>query len=173
MVEPFSVDLNEFRGQYWPRDPIYYLGRDPRVDLGYSHQIIPIAGNPKFSVLTRAPVVGILIGHPPLSESDDGKNRYLWVIDDRGIPYIFEEPIKALKSNCPKHSNLTGGGQAYVGGEMWFLSREEIYVSGGSGRYPPKNSRQLEDAVEVFISLKYIVKSLGWNLETDKAKRHL
>lgn len=71
----------------------------------------------------------------------------------------------------PKHTNLTGGGEAYLGGELWFCSVSRIYVSGGSGRYPPANARQLADAVLIFETLAYDVESLGWN--GDSAKRIL
>ncbi len=47
------------------------------------------------------------------------------------------------RRQVPKHTNLTGGGRAYLGGELWFTNNSEVYVSGGSGRYPPSDERQL------------------------------
>ena len=47
------------------------------------------------------------------------------------------------------------------------------HVSGGSGRYPPKDETQLIDAVEVFEAHNYVVTSLGWDYETGMAERAL
>lgn len=55
---------------------------------------------------------------------------------------------------------------------MWFASKCDLYVSGGSGRYPAADSQQLGAAAEVFESLGYEVISLGWDEETGFAKRH-
>ena len=71
--------------------------------------------------------------------------------------------LKGNRDNLPKHTNLTGGGEAYVGGELWFASNDSLYVSGGSGRYPPIDSRQLEQAVGVFRHYGYEARSLGWD----------
>lgn len=79
--------------------------------------------------------------------------------------------MAVIDGYSPKHTNLTGGGEAYLGGELWFFSVSRIYVSGGSGRYPPADARQLADAVLVFETLDYDVESLGWDV--DAAKRYL
>ncbi len=116
----------------------------------------------------------VLIGIPPSSSDETVKiNRYLWVIDIRGIPYIIEAPVSIIGHALPKHTNLTGGGKAYLGGEMWFISGADLYVSGGSGRYPPTDRRQLAEAIRVFQAFGYEVSSLGWNDVTGRAKRVL
>ena len=121
--------------------------------------------------LCRAPAREVLWGTPPRSRSDPGQHRYLWVIDANGIPYIRESPIQAICHRLPKHTNLTGGGSAYLGGELWFGSCTHLYVSGGSGRYPPIDSGQLDCAVQVFRDFGYHVTSLGWDEGTDSARR--
>jgi len=55
---------------------------------------------------------------------------------------------------------------------MWFVSCSSLYVSGGSGRYPAADSKQLDAAIGVFESLGYDVTSLGWNDVTGFAQRH-
>ena len=138
---------------------------DPRQNL----QLTPQHG---LRVLGSAPATDILLGAPPKSRFDSSPYRYLWVIDQRGIPYIIEECLEVLGTQRPKHTNLTGGGNACMGGEMWFTSDSSLYVSGGSGRYPATDGHQLDAAVEVFESLGYDVTSLGWNDVTGFAKRH-
>ena len=124
-------------------------------------------------LLESAPATDILTGRPPLSQNESGCCRYLWVIDAKGIPYIIESPIKAMGYQMPKHSNLTGGREAYLGGEMWFASQESLYISGGSGRYPPSDEQQLREAAEVFESFDYAVESLGWDKDTGYARRYM
>lgn len=95
------------------------------------------------------------------------------MIDPRGVPYLIENSLIVLNGRLPKHTNLTGGGPAYVGGELWFLDTSTLYVSGGSGRFPPVDEKQLDAAISVFVSFGYAVSSLGWNPITDRARRFL
>ena len=94
------------------------------------------------------------------------------MIDTRGIPYIIESSNPSIGAVVLKHTNLTGGEDAYLGGELWFSSQVGLYVSGGSGRYPPANRHQLEEACRVFESFDYSVTSLGWDEGTGSAKRY-
>jgi hypothetical protein len=116
-------------------------------------------------------VKGVLTGFPPRSWGELS-NRYLWVIDDRGIPYIQEKLLRLLGNRLPKHTNLTAGGSAYIGGELWFFDGESLYVSRASGRYPPRDAQQLADAVKVFESLGFRATSLGWDSDNDEAARY-
>ena len=103
---------------------------------------------------------------------NSGSNRYLWVIDRRGIPYILEQPLPETDGIDPKHTNLTGGENAYLGGELWFSDAQRLFLSGGSGRYPPVDANQLNDAVKVFESYRYGVTSLGWDFKNRRAWRY-
>ena len=132
-------------------------------------QLTPSGG---FSLLPVAPAQNVVLGYPPKARQGS-LNRYLWVINYAGIPFIQEISIPALNGQMPKHTNLTGGRPAYIGGELWFETCARVFVSGGSGRYPPDGARQLADAVGVFESYRYTVTSLGWNAEIDKARRVL
>ena len=58
-------------------------------------------------------------------------------------------------------------------GEAWFSDSANLFLSGGSGRYPPLDERQLNDAVEVFGSYGYMVNSLGWDIQSGMAIRYL
>ena len=147
--------LDVFRNRRQLRSPRFIRDRLETVRVGADDGV---------RLLEHAPATDILIGHPPtVIEPEDSLHRYLWIIDARGIPYIIERPLPATGGNLPKHTNLTGGGEAYVGGELWFTSSESMYLSGGSGRYPPTSEPQLDEAVEVFESFGYSVISLGWD----------
>ena len=155
--------ISSFRTRYAPPRP-------PEICVE-PVQAIPLT-NAGLRLLGQAPAVNVQMGSPPRHKGD-GTNGYLWVIDDNGISYIQEIELSILQGNLTKHTNLTAGGCAYIGGELWFSNHNSIYVSGASGRYPPRDAGQLEAAVEVFRSFGYCVKSLGWDTDTDKSERYL
>ena len=163
MQNGHRLRINEFRRRYRLRPP----ERPP--SLSEKRRLSEVDG---LRALCRAPACMVSLGTPPRSRTD-GENRYLWVIDANGIPYIHESPVQAICNNLPKHTNLTGGGEAYVGGELWFVSETHLYVSGGSGRYPPIDGGQLDCAVQVFRDFDYDVTSLGWDEGTGGARRYL
>ena len=124
--------------------------------------------------LNTAPVEGAFqVGKPRRSNSDDAIDCYLWVIDERGIPSISEAPLKRIGPGRLHHTNLTGGGDASVGGELWFETADALYVDGSSGRYPPSSPAHLAHAVRLFEAAGFTVNSLGWDEETDQAFRFL
>ena len=110
-------------------------------------------------------------GLPRCSNDGDGNNCHLWVIDERGRPCISQTPLERLGDGKLHHTNLTGGGKASVGGEIWFGDMPLIYLSGSSGRYPPEEPAHLEDAEDLFRAVGLEVRSLGWDRETDTPQR--
>ena len=157
------MSVASFRARYAPR---------ASASLIKSGQAIPLI-NSGLRILGKAPASGVQTGKPPRGTDDEPTKRYLWVIDGRGIPYIREVKLSVLRNSLPKHTNLTAGGCAYIGGELWFGDYVSIYVSGGSGRYPPKNPQQLADAVGVFEYYGYKVTSLGWDYDNGWAAKYI
>ncbi len=158
------LPLDDFRRRYSLRRP---EKKSPPQD--WNRQLVPADG---LRVLDRAPAQAVSLGTPPPSRTEPGANCYLWVIDMNGIPYIREAPISSIAGKKPKHTNITGGGPAYLGGELWFESDSRLWVSGGSGRYSPIDGVQLDCAVQVFRDFRYDVTSLGWDEGIGKAKRY-
>jgi hypothetical protein len=147
-----------------------YKSRLPQKDCK-QHELVQLTDYDGFMMLASAPANPIQSGTPPRSLDENGTNTYLWVINEVGIPYIIDRPLATLNNQAPKHTNLTGGKAAYIGGELWFTNEKQLFLSGGSGRYPPRSAAQLTSAVKVFQSYQYGVTSLGWDYETDRAKR--
>ena len=110
-------------------------------------------------------------GSPRRSHTDDGQNCHLWVIDERGRPCISQEPLSRLGPGKLHHTNLTGGGKASIGGEIWFGTLPFVYLSGSSGRYPPTGRDHLGGAERLFRAVGFDVHSLGWDPETDRPQR--
>ena len=96
---------------------------------------------------------------------------------ETSIPAILELAVvsPALESGRAKHTNLTGGGKAACGGELWVdpVDHSKLYVNGGSGRYGPTTPVQLDDAIGVFRTRGYEVVSFGWSEENDEPARVL
>lgn len=110
-------------------------------------------------------------GSPRRSHTDDGQNCHIWVIDERGRPCISQTPLPRLGPKKLHHTNLTGGGKASIGGEIWFGRLPFVYLSGSSGRYPPTGQDHLEGAERLFRAVGFDVHTLGWDPETDKPLR--
>lgn len=158
-----TPELRAFREKYPPRPP----ERD-----GEPHELIQLTDADGVRKLGYAPAQGVILGKPPSAATQYARiNLYIWIIDRYGIPYIVERPLIRLSGYSPKHTNLTGGGAAHIGGELWFADEDHLFLSGGSGRYPPRNEPHLNDAVGVFRSYGYRVTSLGWDYSRGRARR--
>ena len=106
---------------------------------------------------TVAPINGYInvVSEPPTSVETKEAEKYLWVIQPADVPFAPEQC--GLGRKC-KHTNITGGEQAYCGGELWFQSPDKLYFNGGSGRYPCEHDEELlEASVRLFISLGFSV----------------
>ena len=160
------MTLHEFLERYPPRP--YQLR--PGVDVYPSTQLAPVMEADGLLLLNEIPT-DVPLGRPRLSNSDRGEHCHLWVIDDRGRPCIAETPLPRLGGDWLHHTNLTGGGQASVGGEIWFDEPSRIYLSGSSGRYPPRDRAHLEAAEDLFRAVGFNVVTLGWDSETNQPMR--
>ena len=166
MTEPINdAALREFLKRYPPRPYRHRSGGDyPSAEL---EQVIPADG---LWYLNEVPATAPK-GTPRRSNQDDGENCHLWVIDKRGRPCISQAPLPRLGNGELHHTNLTGGEDASIGGEVWFDELPRVYLSGSSGRYPPRQPGHLEDAERLFSAVGFEVFSLGWDQETDKPQR--
>lgn len=160
------ADTPELRA-FWEK----YSPRQSALDCEL-HELIQLTDADGVRKLGYAPAQGVILGKPPSAATQYARrNLYIWVIDSQGIPYIVERKLTRLSGYSPKHTNLTGGGAAHIGGELWFADEDHLFLSGGSGRYPPRNEIQLNDAVGVFKSYGYRVTSLGWDRSRGRARR--
>jgi hypothetical protein len=145
-----------------------YEAHEPVFPSGWveSH-VTYLADQPEVDRLRHAPAVSVELGRAPRSQDEPKENTYIWLIIDSEIRFTLEEgplgPRFRVKDDKVKHTNLSGGNDAHCGGEMWFISDSEIWITGGSGRYPPSGAAELESIAEVFRSFGYEVTSAGWD----------
>lgn len=123
-------------------------------------------------LIEAPPAIWALGSLPPETRDEYDKHefRYLWIFDDRGIPCIKEisESTLLLESKKAKHTNLSGGEKASVGGEVYFSNHDEVYLSGSSGRYRFENLNQLMDAANIFKVWGYATCCLGWDTDRER-----
>jgi hypothetical protein len=126
------------------------------------------------AVLSTAPAEGVVTGQPPISDLRRSPEKYLWVVDPGTIPFALEElPGVSLQRGYLSHTNLTGGGDAHSGGEMWFVDTSTIHINGASGRYPARSAKELDMVAQAFKACGYRVASMGWDSGTNSAARYL
>jgi hypothetical protein len=83
---------------------------------------------------------------------------FLWVIDDTSIKMIREKTRNVLRTLAPEyvcHTNLTGGGKAFVGGELFFGEDGSIYINPFSDRYGKPSPQQWQTALNYFRRVGY------------------
>ena len=153
-----------------------YSEREPdRTKIQNSDETIALTEADGLIDFPRPGFPDYLAGNPPSGTGSPGNHTFLWVIEKNRIPVIIElcNAGRRLQSRVIKHTNLTGGARAYCGGEIWFTDDRSFYLSGGSGRYPPRSEQELEAVVNIFASCGYGVTGLGWDHDTDAPARFL
>ena len=93
-------------------------------------------------------------------------NKYLWVIDKDGLKIVREnqEYLAAIERLQPSHTNLTGGGDAYSAGEVWFLGNGKVRLNAASRAYGqghntmPLTAPEYQLSVDVWAEIGYSVK---------------
>ena len=83
---------------------------------------------------------------------------FLWVLDDVSIKIIREKTLNTLRTHDSQyvcHTNLTGAGRAYVGGEMFFGQDGNIYINPFSDRYGNPPSQTWQVALDYIRSVGY------------------
>lgn len=145
------MNFGDFRGVY-PAIPPKRAPRDPDecVQMTLADGMRFLAGP------VREPVTIVRV---PTTQEETLVGRYLWVIGPTDCPHGLEEgPFgQARRLGQVKHTNLTGGGNAHCGGELWYLTDDRVLINGASGRYGPATEQQLHDAARCLQALGYSV----------------
>lgn len=154
-----NMDFSTFR--------VLYPARAPAADkIKNAGELVLIPEDSGLQFFAHA-LDDIRVSSPPRVHGSRG-NTYLWVIGQDNVPIALESLDfgKTLETGVIKHTNLTGGKDAHSGGELWFISRTQVVISGSSGRYGAKTEQELMDAVESFKAEGFQVASLGFDDET-------
>ncbi len=96
--------------------------------------------------------------------------QYLWVVTSTDILHALETCDFGAhrEAGVAKHSNLTGGKSAFVGGELVFLDEKTVAITGSSGRYRLRGLSEMTAIERAFLESGYNVWSMGYNKETNR-----
>ncbi len=81
----------------------------------------------------------------------------LWVVTEVDVLHAgktCEFGLSRSRSEL-KHTNLTGGGAAYIGGELIVLDAATVVVNGDSGRYGPGSGKEIDSVLQAFTKSGY------------------
>ncbi|WP_320197096.1 hypothetical protein RMR10_006220 [Agrobacterium rosae] len=121
-------------------------------------------------LLTDGPVgVSTTVPATPVLDDTMDSDRRLWTVREADVVHALEgcEYGKTLKTGKIKHTNLTGGADAFCGGELLFLSKSSIVVNGDSGRYGPRSEAEMYDVARAFRESGFEVWCAGYDDETN------
>lgn len=105
---------------------------------------------------------------PIIAAVPDG--RHLWVVTAEDVVYAEEGCAfgRARAAGTVKHSNLTGGADAFSGGELVFLDDHTVVLNGCSGRYRIRSEAEMRAVAGAFRKSGYRVWSMGWNADISR-----
>src|SRR4051812_14056378 len=156
-----------YRERYPCRPPV-------RSEIGSEDELRRLTADEGMGMLPPSPCEGVLQGIAPLAAGQSASEKYLWVVMPEGVPFALELlPGVMFERGRLAHTNLTGGADAHSGGEMWFIDQSSVVLNGGSGRYPPRSSQELEAVALGFKAAGYNVASMGWDAGANVPARIL
>ena len=138
----------------------------------FADEVTDLSENSDIVSLEAAPATGMALGNPRSGSLTDSA-KYLWLVTRGEVPAALEYGPSGSRTTRRRlaHTNLCGGENAHAGGEMWFRGHSSIWMTGGSGRYPPATEGELEAIVSAFATAGYAVRSAGWDSETNMPAR--
>lgn len=161
-----STFFDDFRGKFPDRDP-NLSGQQ------YADETEDFSANREVFSLPVAPCHEAVLGSAPIGPPPSGSNAYLWLITTSDVLAALETSALGRSTQRKRlaHTNLQGAKRAHCGGEMWFRNQDRIWLTGGSSRFRPRSSLELESAVKAFIASGYAVCSCGWDSAVNAPAR--
>lgn len=108
-------------------------------------------------------------GHMPTVPANPENSR-LWVVTSKEVFHALEVcPFGAAReAKRLKHSNLTGGANAFAGGELVFIDGQTIVINGCSGRYRVASEAEMKALASAFRASGYRVWNMGYNTDINR-----
>lgn len=98
--------------------------------------------------ISVAPAKEAVSGKPKRGKGS-GEKTFIRIVMPVDVYATFEYCSTGLSTESKRlvHTNLSGGEKAYSGGELWYNNANKIWVTGGAGRYPPRNENEFNEIV--------------------------
>lgn len=118
---------------------------------------------------------GVAAELPLMSESTLPGELKLWAVRPDDVVHAPENcPFGAARAAKKiKHTNLTGGGDAFSCGELIFVDAATIIVNGRSGRYGPRSASEMDAVAIAFRDSGYTVYSMGFDTDANEPHRFI
>jgi hypothetical protein len=129
----FAATIGSFRANYPPREM-----RVPAMNDDKLRQMTDADGMVDLQTTVGVGLDAIAaVSEEPRDDKAAASGRILWVISPENMPVALEacDWGAQLESARIKHSNLTGGGAACSGGELWVVTDQGVLINAASGRY--------------------------------------
>lgn len=99
-----------------------------------------------------------------------GSSARLWVVTGRHVMHAGKtcEFGRSRPRHELKHTNLTGGGAAFAGGELMILDDHTVVVNGDSGRYGPRDEREMNAVLRAFRDSGHRVYTTGYDTDSGR-----
>ena len=165
MPLPNEEEINQFGplippfGRNTRTDKAKVLNRGEDILYGLDSGAYDATSNglPENVVLIEKKYFELLIKNCGKYRDDFEEQKYLWVIGTWGLRMILEHTRNTARR--PKqyvcHTNLTGGMEAYQGGELWFCEDGRVGINWFSDRYGATSIDQWKTVVSHFKRVNY------------------
>ncbi len=107
----------------------------------------------------------------PATSDKELRHLFLICVEQVLAALEFGPSGKATQRGRLAHTNLSGSREAHAGGEVWWRDSTSIWITGGSGRFPPRSPDELSDIGLAFATAGYAVCSCGWDVELNAPAR--
>jgi hypothetical protein len=159
------IAFGRFRAAYGPARPPKFM-HDPSEgdEMTVADGLEMLVDGPDANSTTAPAALA------PMSEATLPAPSRLWAVRPGDVVHA---PIRCEFGDCRaakevKHSNLTGGGKAFGGGELMVVDSDTIIVNGRSGRYGPRSADEMHAVAVAFRDSGYIVYSMGYDEGTAR-----
>jgi hypothetical protein len=166
----------EAASDYFARYRSSWPSREAKLDnLRNGDEVTDLSGDPAVFSLTVAPIGTDITSMCVRIWEDDRTRVHLWLVceDDVRIAPEGGELGATTTRGYLAHTNLCGLRKAHCGGELWFKSGRELYVSGWSSRFRARSDREFSDLIDGYLASGYRVCSFGWDYDKMQPARVL
>jgi hypothetical protein len=136
LPEELIADLRPATPPFGRNEPGNQKTLLPGEDHILSHAILGPCASSSNVLAVHSLVASLRTVDPDADDETIEQSLYLWVIDDSGLRLIREQEFNpASRRGHACHTNITGGADAFVGGEVWFTADHYAMLNVKSGRY--------------------------------------
>lgn len=159
-MTPASPHFDAYRAKHDEQPPDLQKQR-------FADEVHDLSGNADVGSVVVPPVAAVLRGEPRRDWTSRPAATHIWLVLYEDVRLALEEGTSGRTTARGRlaHTNLSGGSPAFAGGELWFRDESSVWLTGGSGRYPPRSAEELDDLSAAYRAAGFTVCCAGWDSE--------